>query len=255
MSAGDLAGWRVLVPRPADRSADLVDALAARGAEVVAVPFLAIGPPADGPALDAAVRALSSGRYAWVGFTSVNALRAVTRRSADLGLPAGVPTHTRVAAVGPGTAHAIREAGLPVDLVPAVGGSAAALAELWPAAASGEAVLLPRSDRAVATLPDALLAKGYRVDAVVAYGTGTVPLDGDLAADLASGVIRAVLLTSPSTVEPLRGVRVADTVALGAIGAPTAQAVRDAGLRLAFVADQPSARGLVDGLVAFAAGR
>ncbi len=254
MSGGALAGWRVLVPRPAERSADLRAALAERGAEVVAVPFLTIEPPADGAALDAALRGLASGAYGWIGFTSVNALRAVTRRCAELGLTA-VPPGTMVAAVGPGTARAIRAAGLPVDLVPATGGSAAALAAIWPAATAGAAVLLPRSDRAAPTLPDALQAKGYLVDAVVAYGTGTVVLDEDVAADLASGAIRAVLLTSPSTVEPLRGVRVAPTVVLGAIGAPTAQAIRDAGLQLSFVADEPSARGLVDGLAAIAGGR
>ena len=85
-------------------------------------------------------------------------------------------------------------------------------------------------------------------------GTGASALGEDVAADLASGAIRAVLLTSPSTVEPLRGVRVAPTVVPGAIGAPTAQAIRDAGLRLSFVADEPSA-GARRRLAAIAAGR
>ena len=161
-----------------------------------------------------------------------------------------VPAGTRVAAVGPGTAEAIRKAGLPVDLVPDTGGSAAALAAIWPEAEPGDTVLLPRSDRAVPTLPDALSAKSFRVDAVVAYRTGVNALGEDVAAELVAGSIGAVLLTSPSTVEPLRGIPIADSVLLGAIGMPTADAIRAAGLRPAFVAARPGAAGLVDALVA-----
>ena len=127
--------------------------------------------------------------------------------------------------------------------MPAAGGSAAALAAVWPRPAPGEAVLLPRSDRAAPTLPDALAAKGYRVDAVVAYRTGRCRPPEDVAADLRDRSIGAVLLTSPSTVTALRGMRDRGRSCCGAIGAPDRGRSAAAGLRLAFVADRPTARG------------
>lgn len=243
-----LAGWRVLVPRPAGRAGDLVDALAAAGARPEVVELIAIEPPADAGTLHLAVAALARGEYSWVVLTSVNAVDAVVTRAAGPG-STPVAADTRVAVVGPGTARAARAAGLPVDLVPAAGGSAAALAEIFPPAPEPAAVLLPRSDRAPDLLPDALAAKGYRVDTVVAYRTVVCPPPPAVARRLAAGEFDAVLLTSPSTVQALSGVAIAGRTALGTIGRPTRSAAVDAGREIAFTADRPGSAGLVEALI------
>lgn len=251
-----LAGWRVLVPRPAGRAGELVDALGAAGAQPEVVELIAIEPPADAEALDRAVLAVANGRYSWVVFTSVNAVDAVVTRAAALGADP-VPADTRVAVVGPSTARATRAAGFPVDLVPPAGGSAAALADVFPPARRGapaESVLLPRSDRAPDLLPDALTGRGYRVDDVVAYRTVIRPPGTAIARRLAAGDFDAVLLTSPSTVQALAGLPVAARTALGAIGRPTRSAATDAGREIAFVAPEPTGAGLVSALIAHAAG-
>uniref|UniRef100_UPI003B3AC639 uroporphyrinogen-III synthase n=1 Tax=Nakamurella sp. TaxID=1869182 RepID=UPI003B3AC639 len=199
--------------------------------------------------------ALARGEYAWVVFTSVNAVDAVVTRAAALGV-GPVPADPRVAVVGPGTARAARAAGLPVDLIPATGGSAAELAEVFPRAADAgpeaggpAAALLPRSVRAPDLLPDALAGKGYRVDDVVAYRTVVRPPAPVIARRLAAGDFDAVLLTSPSTVQALAGLPVAGRTALGAIGRPTRSAAAAAGRDIAFVATEPTGAGLVAALI------
>jgi uroporphyrinogen-III synthase len=249
VSAGALSGARVLVPRPAGRASDLVDELERAGAVVTAVPLISIAPPLDSGALDLAVLALAAGDFTWVAFTSVNAVRSVVGRAAALALDPVVTADTRVAAVGPTTAQALRDSGIPVDLVPSGGGSSAALAAVWPRPHAGESVLLPRSDLAAETLPDSLAAAGYLVNAVTAYRTVVEPVPPDFADRLSSGGFDAVLLTSPSIVAALNGVRVSGGTIVGAIGQPTTAAAQTAGLSVSFTAPRPTAAGLAEGLI------
>lgn len=248
-----LAGWRVLVPRPPEKAGELSTALRAMGAIPVPVQLISIVPPDDAGDLDRQLVELAAGAFDWIGLTSATAVSAVLDRSAALGLTPPVPASTRVAAVGPATAATLRAAGLPVDLLPPVGGSAAALAAAWPRpTADDQAVLLPRSDIAAPTLPDALRELGYRVLAVTAYRTVVQPAPADLAAELIAGGFDAVLFTSPSTVASLAGVSIAESTVIGAIGAPTARALTTAGRSPQVVADRPTAAGLVDALTATA---
>lgn len=247
-----LSGWRVLVPRPTAHSSSLVTLLEAEGAVAQAVPLISIEPPVDVGALDLAVLALAAGDYEWVGFTSVNAVDAVLDRAAHFGASPAVPADTRVATVGPSTAHALRRNGLPVDLVPAGGGSAAALATVWPTARAGESVLLPQSEIAADTLRTRLLDIGFAVSTVVAYRTVVIPPTGSVAAELAAGQFQAVLLTSPSTVRALAGVPISPATIFGAIGASTTAAAKRAGLRIGFTATDPTDAALTSGLTHYA---
>ena len=247
---GSLRSQRVLVPRTPERAGELVTLLQSAGAEVVALPLIGIAAPLDPAALDLGLVTLAKGGYSWVGFTSVTAVTAVLDRATELALQPPISADTRVAAVGPATAAALRARGVAVDLVPATVGSTEELAAAWPHGGVGQTVLLPRSDLAAPTLPEALAAKGYRVDDVTAYRTEPLRPPDDIADELRSGRITAVLFTSPSTVAALDGLQIATGTVLGAIGRPTAAAVQKSGHRLDFVADRPTARALVDGLIA-----
>ena len=244
-----LNGWRVLVPRPSARSSSLVSLLQAEGAAVEAIPLICIEPPVDVGILDLAVIALARGDFDWVAFTSVNAVEAVLARARELAVSPAVPADTRVAAVGPATAAALRNRGIPVDLVPAGGGSAAALAALWPTAGTGQSVLLPQSEIAGDTLRVALLGLRFTVSSVVAYRTVITAPALTVAAGLAAGNYRAVLLTSPSTVRALATVPIASATVLGVIGGTTAAAAADAGLQITYTAVDPTDAALVSGLV------
>ncbi len=248
-----LDGWRVLVPRPQGRGGSLVSLLSKQGAVAQAVPMIAITPPSDLGSLDAAVMSLAEGEFSWVGFTSVNAVAAVVDRATHLSLAPVIPADTRVAAVGPATAAALRAGAMPVDLTPDQGGSAAALATVWPAAHDSESVLLPQSEIAGPVLGQSLRDKGFWVQTVTAYRTVPRPLAGSVAADLAAGAYEAVLLTSPSTAQALARTRIARSTVLGAIGSATATAATAVGLNISFTASAPTDAALIDGLAQFAA--
>lgn len=249
-----LTGRRVLVPRAEGSGGTVVDLLAAAGAVPEAVSLLAIGPPTDEAALDAAVLALAAGDYGWVGFVSAHGVAAVVDRARTLGVGRPVPADTRIAAVGAATAAALRANELPVDLVPTRGGSAAALAEVWPQPAGEVRVLLPSSEIGLLTLRDALLNKGFQVDWVAAYAPHPLPVPTAVADDLRSGTYTAVLLTSPSLAAAVAGAAPHHRVSMVAIGGTTAAAATGLGLSVAAVADEPTPAGLLAALIRAVAG-
>jgi uroporphyrinogen-III synthase len=96
---------KVVVTRPRAQAGPLVQRLEGLGLEVVECPLIAIE-PLDEP------RAVDTTGYDWVVVTSPNGAELFARRRSGE-LP-------RVAAVGPGTAEALRALGIAPDLVAAV---------------------------------------------------------------------------------------------------------------------------------------
>jgi uroporphyrinogen III methyltransferase/synthase len=72
-----LFGWRVLVPRTKEQAGSLSARLRSYGAVPEEVPTISVEPPRNPLQMDKAVRGLVEGRYEWIAFTSVNAVRAV----------------------------------------------------------------------------------------------------------------------------------------------------------------------------------
>lgn len=248
-----LTGWRVLVPRPVAGTSPAVVALAAAGATAEVVPLIATVPPQDTGPLDDVLLALGAGWYRWLVLTSAAAVPVLAERAAAAGRTlADVAAEAKVAAVGPGTARALREAGVDVDLTPPTPSTAQSLVAAWPAApAERPRVLFPRGDLAAPTLTDGLRARGWQVDDVVAYRT--VPADppsADVREAWADGRIGAALLTSASTVRELvtqLGPPPSGTL-LVAIGPTTAAEVHRHGLPLAATATAQTMTGLVEAL-------
>lgn len=249
MTAAALSGWRVLIGRAAGRSAALIRLLAAEGAAVQAIPLVDIEPLPDAAALDGVVLDLSDGAAEWVVFTSVNAVRAVLDRAAVLGIGTVIAADTRVAAVGPATAEALQAAGIAVDLQPAGRGSAQALADIFPTARDGETVLLPRSDLADDTLPDALHGKGYQIRVADAYRTVSRRLPASVVEDLVAGGFEAVVVTSGSSVPALAAATPAAGTVMVAIGRPTAVALEHAGFTDVVTAQDPTDDGILAALL------
>ena len=123
-----VAGRAVLVPRAAEGRPELVDGLAAAGAEVVApVAYRTVAAPAA--SLEPLGDLLAAGRLDAVAFASPSAVRSVV---GALGARAALLGRVRLGAIGPTTAAALRAAGLTAGAVPAAHtaeGLADALAE------------------------------------------------------------------------------------------------------------------------------
>ncbi|MEO7125886.1 MAG: uroporphyrinogen-III synthase, partial [Nakamurella sp.] len=128
-----LQGLRVLVSRPAERSAALIAMLRSAGALPLPVPLISTVPVRGSAQALHAVHELSAGTFDWVAFTSAAAVDAVVAINRDNLAEAGIiAPSTHVAAVGHGTAAALAAAGCTVDLVPSGAQSGAALADSWP---------------------------------------------------------------------------------------------------------------------------
>ncbi len=250
MNALPLSGCRVLVGRSRRQSDALSAALSALGAELCAVPLIEILPPDDWTALDAALSRLET--YHWILFTSANAVEAFAGRMCALGQSMN-SLAARVGAVGEATAKAARQHGLTVSVVAAKAdaeGLADALARQ--ASLAGARILWPRGNLGRETLREALERSGAHVDAVVVYRNVAADADaGDLRAQILSGKIDWIALTSPSTVRNLYALLAdaADSdawrrVRLASIGPVTSRALRELGREPDVESAAPSAAAL-----------
>lgn len=249
-----LQGWRVLVPRGGPWGDGVAAALRGKGASPVVAPMINFAPTADYPALEAALRRLEAGEFDWMTLTSATAVDVLSL------LKTRVPSTTKVAAVGETTAAALVAAGYSVDLVPSEDNSARGLLAEWDAATGGMVplrILTLRSEIAKPLLTEGLKRIGHDVSSVVAYRTVGVPVVDRVVADVASGAVDAILVTSGSVAEQvqLQLGPVPETTLVAAIGPQTAKDARALGLRVDVIAEERSASSLIDAVAAVAESR
>nr|WP_246256705.1 uroporphyrinogen-III synthase [Isoptericola halotolerans] len=239
-----MTGSTVLLPRSPARAAGLAERLRAAGVAVTVAPVIERAPAEDAGALAAAVAGLDAGRYAWAVITSVNAVDAL--------VGAGRPTTladapVRWAAVGPATVRALHSIGIEPALVPddaTADGIVAAfppapsrqdVAEASAPSTDTTTVLLPLGDLARPTLRDGLTALGWTPDVVTAYRT----VRSELPADVVHARYDVIVVTSGSVAREIAA-QYGATSPVVAIGRPSADAAREAGLSVAAVADRPT---------------
>lgn len=201
---------KVVVTRAASQSDALVARLEALGHEVVRCPLIRIDALGDEP--------VDVSTYDWVVVTSPNGAAELARR-----LTGG---SARIAAIGPGTAEALREHGLAADLVPRVSTQEGLLAELPPGR-----VLLAAAEGA-----RRLLVEQRDADFVALYRTVELqppPPDGDVALVASASAARALAAT---------GAR----IPVVAIGPQTAAEALEQGLEVAAVAASYDLDGLLE---------
>ena len=83
-----LFGWNILVPRTKEQSGTTIARLASYGATAQVVPTISVEPPRTPQQMERAIKGLVTGRYEWIGFTSVNAVKAVREKFEEFGLDA-----------------------------------------------------------------------------------------------------------------------------------------------------------------------
>ncbi len=233
-----LAGRSVAVLRARPQASALVARLRALGADVVQAPAIAIEP------LKATLPRLAD--YDLLCVTSPNGvgrLLELVRDARDLAGP-------RIAAIGPGTAAALRAGGIEPDIVPqrsVAEGLAEMLGDMRVARA-----LIVRAQTGRDVLPDALRERGAQVDIVAVYRTVAQPLD-DATRAAVLGAADA-LFTSASTVDALVTAAggadaLRDGPRLCSIGPATSDVLRAHGLQPGLEATVHTPDGLVDALL------
>ncbi|MDX2728844.1 MULTISPECIES: uroporphyrinogen-III synthase [Streptomyces] len=257
-----LFGWKVLVPRTKEQAASLSDQLRSYGAVPHEVPTIAVEPPRTPQQMERAVKGLVTGRYEWIAFTSVNAVKAVREKFEEYGLDARAFAGIKVAAVGEQTAAALIDFGVKPDLVPSGEQSAAGLLEDWPPYDPVfdpiDRVFLPRADIATETLVAGLIELGWEVDDVTAYRTVRAsPPPSDTREAIKGGGFDAVLFTSSSTVRNLVGIagKPHNVTVIACIGPATAKTAEEHGLRVDVLSPEPSVHKLAAALADFGAQR
>jgi uroporphyrinogen III methyltransferase/synthase len=264
--ARPLSGRRVLVTRPRDQAADLVDRLATLGAESVEAPMIRIEPPEDpSDLMDAAGRA---DEFDWIVFTSANAVEAFMTALLDGNRDLRALKGPRLCAVGSGTAEKLSQYGIKVDLIPdefRAEGVLTSLAALGPL--EGARVLLPRADIARDVVSQGLRAAGATVTDVVAYRTVLEDTqregDPDVYGQLLEGRIDVVTFTSGSAVRNFAKIYGAEQVVdllkrtvVAVIGPTTAESARSLGIPVTVQPSPSTVPALVDAIAAhYAASR
>jgi len=242
-----LAGVTVAVTRARAQASALAARLEELGAEVLETPAIKVT-GLDGPAPDLSL-------YDLVCVTSPNGAAFLFERLYAAGLDARALAGCRVAAIGPGTARALRGHGVVADVVPekfVAESLVEALADVPVTRA-----LVARAAEARDILPDALRERGATVDVLALYETTAAPLsERELAA--ARGA-RYVTFTSSSTVKFFfaalgEQAGLSPDTRLVSIGPVTSDSLRERGLEPHVEAERHDIEGLVDALVQDAGG-
>lgn len=256
-----LFGWNVLVPRTKEQSGSTIARLESFGATAEVVPTISVEPPRTPQQMERAVKGLVTGRYEWIGFTSVNAVKAVREKFEEFGLDARAFAGLKIAAVGGVTAAALREWGIVPDLVPSGEQSAHGLLADWPPFDEVldpiNRVFLPRADIATDTLVAGLQEMGWEVDDVTAYRTvRAAPPAAHIREAIKGGQFDAAVFTSSSTVRNLVGIagKPHPSTVIACIGPATAKTAEEHGLRVDVLAPEASSDSLVDALADYGLG-
>jgi uroporphyrinogen III methyltransferase/synthase len=225
------------------------------GAVPFEVPTMSVEPPRTPQQMERAIHGLVSGRFEWVIFTSVNAVRAIRERFDEIGLDARSLSGIRIAAIGADTVDALVAMGVRPDLVPEGEQTTANLLEEWPEFDRINdpinRIFLPRADLATETLVAGLTARGWEVEDVTAYRTvRAAPPHVDTREAIKGGGFDAVIFTSSSTVRNLVGIagKPHATSIIACIGPATAKTAQEHGLRVDVLPEEPTMLALAKAL-------
>ncbi|HET7623067.1 MAG TPA: uroporphyrinogen-III C-methyltransferase [Gemmatimonadaceae bacterium] len=242
---------RVIVTRARAQASQLVERLAALGAEVIEAPAIRIEPLDPAP-LRAALGTV--GDYEWVIFTSRNAVDITWNELRALGFDARALAGTKLVAVGPATAAALAEHGIVADLIPE-----RFVAEGIVEAMRGRGdvrdarLLYPRAEGARDVITEELRKLGSLVDDIPIYRSVPDPAGAHAAREaLESGSVDVITFTSSSTVRYFVesvGADAARHAAVVSMGPVTTETARTSGLNVAAEAREATIDALVEAVL------
>jgi len=256
-----LFGKRVLVTRPRESPADLVELLEAMGADAIEAPMIRILPPDDYGPLDAACARIAE--FDWVVFSSAHAVDAFFQRllagAHDLRALGGV----KICVVGAATGERLTAHGIKADLVPAeFRGEAVVRAIAEDGSLQRRRVLLPHADIGREVIADGLRNQGADVTEVIAYRTVAVEAEREGEPDiyrmLLERRIDVVTFTSASAVRNFVRVVGAEpsadllrTTVVAAIGPVTSETLQQYGIQTTIMPTSYTIPALVEAVVKY----
>ena len=239
VTAGPLAGASVVVTRARAQASELATRLRRLGASVIEAPAIRIEPTSE------ALPPLAG--FDLVCLTSPNGVELLFDRLGARGEDARALAGATVAAIGPGTARALREHGVIADVVPERFVAEGLVDSL--AGVEVSRALIARASSARDVLPDALRERGAEVTIVDLYDTVAEPI-GELAAP-AIAAADYVTFTSSSTVRFfLASASLGEHTRVVSIGPVTSETLRERGLTVHVEASRHDIDGLIDAIVA-----
>ncbi len=192
-----LGGARIVITRPAGQADSLRRLIESQGGAPILFPLLGIEPlPPPPPA--ALAQALQSD---WLIFTSANAVDYALQAFGDAKPAAGRPA---VAAVGGTTAGRLRQAGWPVQCVPAENfSSEGLLAEEAFRAPAGQNIVIVRGASGRELIADALRQRGAEISYLELYRRTKPKPDVGGLAELRNSAHAAIIITSNEALQNL----------------------------------------------------
>jgi uroporphyrinogen-III synthase len=248
-----LADRKVLVARAPARARAWVEALEARGAVVAAREIFTLESMVGEARAQRSIDLIDT--WDWILLTSQNGLRFLVRglhaRSVRL---AGL--RGKFGVVGPQTANALELLGRTPDAVAEPSDALGLAAALEGKVADGDHVLIVRPEHARVGLAERLEEFGAEVNSVPYYRNRPAGDLAAVAAEVSEGTFDAAVFGAPSSFSHLfaacgdRAQERFKWIVLVAIGATTAEAIRDHGCKVAAVASEPTPAGIADALEA-----
>ncbi len=254
---------RILVTRPRAQADSFGEGLRAAGFEPIYFPVIEIRPMEDNVALEKAFDQLH--HYAWVVFTSVNAVDVIfdviarrvlfpTKQS-----PVHQDMTPKVAAIGPKTAEALEMYGLKPDLIPSEFKAEGVLAALGGSSVKGQRFLIPRAKVAREVIPDKLREQMAEVTVATAYENVRPSADLERVKKLLEEKkIAAVTFTSSSTVHNFVEIlgqkeykNLMSGVNVACIGPVTAKTAEEYGMKTDIMPRDYTVPALVEAMVDF----
>jgi uroporphyrinogen III methyltransferase/synthase len=244
-----LHGRTVVVTRARAQSSGFARTLRSLGAAVVELPAIAIEPLIESREVTRAVSGIAF--FDLLCLTSPNAVELFFKALERNGLDARALAGVRIAAIGPGSAEALRGHRIEPDLLPERSVSESLVELLEGEDLEGRRVLLARAEEARTVLAEALDAGGANLEVVALYRTvrdspGSHSIQAAAEADwitfTSASTVNNLLLAMPDGLPP--------AARIISIGPVTSQAVREAGLEVAAEADPHDLDGLLQALLA-----
>jgi uroporphyrinogen III methyltransferase / synthase len=255
-----LFGKRVVVTRPRHQATGMVRRLEELGATVFTLPLVEICKLADWSRVDNAIARLKE--FNWLVFTSVNGVDAFLGRLLELKGDIRALGSTKLAAIGPATADALRSYHLEPDLVPSRFRSEE-LSRALSERARGQHILIARADRGREILREELAAVASVEQIAVYSQVDAQGTDSEILGQIYRAEVDYVALTSSNIARAFgraldqasRQSVVSGRVKLVTISPVTSAAVHEMGLPVAAEAATYTSEGLIDALVKCVRGR